>query len=279
MKKILIPTDFSDNAWNAIAYILAFCKNTPVTFVLVHIIPPDGIPDELDALTSYVTGDVLESHKILDKLASVKYKIVKKLHTEIHKIETVCIASGFITGIKKLIKKHQVDLIVMGTKGASPTSKNSVGKHTGEVITKIQCPLLVVPEKAVFNFNFNIAFPTDYDFIYKDSILNTLKTIASLHETDLKILRVANTKLPLSSFQLKNRAYLKDYLSKDAATSFHKVDHPDLEYGIQTFVDSMNIGMIAMIAKNLNFFQKLLFNPRVAKMSYYFKIPFLVLHE
>ncbi|HBY66509.1 MAG TPA: universal stress protein, partial [Flavobacteriaceae bacterium] len=60
---------------------------------------------------------------------------------------------------------------------------------------------------------------------------------------------------------------------------FHSCNSLDLEESIQNFVERKQINMIAMVAKNLNFFQRILFRPTVKKMSYQTKIPFLVLHE
>ena len=89
---------------------------------------------------------------------------------------------------------------------------------------------------------------------------------------------MANSKLPLSSFQQVNRTYLKDFF-KDVPKGFYRVEQSGLEVSMQSFIDSMEIDMVAMLAKNLNFFQKLLFNQSEVKLNYHLRIPFLILHE
>ncbi len=278
MKKILVPTDFSENAWNAISYAMEFYRDLPVTYILTHIMPPDGIPPAIETLTSYVTGEVVKSNIIIKKLDVIKKKMLEHANLKEHQINVAYLETGFSDGIKTIAQQYEIDLIVMGTKGQSNVKDSVIGSHAATVITKIKYPVMIIPEAAVFQTPLNIAFATDYDFIYKAKVLNALLEIVNTHQSYLNVLRVASNKLSLTPFQQKNRAYLKNFFENSSA-SFHRVNQSNLESGIQSFIDSMNINMITMIAKNLNFFQKLLFNPTVAKMSYHLKVPFLVLHE
>ena len=278
MKRILILTDFSKNAWNAVAYAMAFYKDKPVTYILAHISPPgEAFPLE-ETFASYVTGKPLKSNIDVYDLDALKKKMLKHSHLKERQIEVAHWEANFADGIKRMAKQQDIDLIVMGTKGRSDSKNEVIGGHARTVITKIKYPVMIIPEEATFRVPLNIAFPTDYDFIYKEKVLNVLSEIVNVHRSNLNVLRVANSRLPLSPFQKKNRGCLNDFF-KSPSVSFHRVNQPDLEYGIQSFIDSMNIDMVAMVAKNLNFFQKLLFNSRVIKMSYHLSVPFLVLHE
>jgi hypothetical protein len=131
---------------------------------------------------------------------------------------------------------------------------------------------------AVFERPENIALPTDFNILYKQRILECLLDIASIHESSIKVLRVASEEYALNSEQEKHRNFLLDAL-ENTPHSFHWIKSPGLEEGLQSFIDIMKIQIIAMVAKNLNFFQRLLFKPTVEKISYHTDIPFLVLHE
>ena len=61
--------------------------------------------------------------------------------------------------------------------------------------------------------------------------------------------------------------------------SFHFLTNNNIEDAVQCFVESRDIDMIAMVAKNLNYFQRILFMPTVEEISYHSDVPFLVLHE
>ena len=212
------------------------------------------------------------------KFEELKEKILLLFPNHKHRLITSFENSLFIDGIRKVVKSEEIDLIIMGTKGASGIKEATLGSHTGAVITRVKCPTLIVPEHASYTIPSNIAFPTDFNLPYKNRVLQTLETIASYHQSNLKILRVVRKGGILEEAQLKNKEFLSNSLL-ETTHSFHWIESPELEKGLQTFIDTMEINMIAMVGKNLNFFQRLLFKPKVSKISYHTKIPFLVLHE
>ncbi|OIQ18741.1 universal stress protein [Lacinutrix sp. MedPE-SW] len=278
MKNVLIPTDFSNNAWNATVYALEYFKNYKVNFILVHIEHPEILPPAFETLSHYISGEILETHRVEVALNKKKEAMLKVSNVEASKIKTETLESNFTQGIKHFVTKYNIDLIVCGTQGLSANKNKIVGQHAQQIITKIKCPVLIIPTLAKFTIPVNIAFPTDYNFIYKNKVLNTLSKISALHNSSIKVIRIVNPKLALTLFQEKNRSYLKDYF-KNTASSFHRVNHIDFQQGLQAFISSMKIDMVAIIAKNLNFFETLLFKPTVVKMSYHTQVPFLVLHE
>ncbi len=166
----------------------------------------------------------------------------------------------------------------MGTKGASGLKEVIVGSNTGDVITRVKCPVLVVPEKADFIKPREIAFPTDYNQNFSSRILDTLLNVARIYGSSIRIVHIRKREDYLSEEQQKNKGILHDFLI-DHEHSFHSITSNKLETALQYFTESRNIDMISMVAKNLNFFQQILFKPTVEDISYHVKLPFLVLHE
>lgn len=279
MQRILVPTDFSENSWNAIRYTLAFFKGESLDFHFLHV-GFQGIAENLneDLYTNGLAIASAQTKGALSKLEDLVKRIQLTFPNHKHKLFTHFENSLFVEGIRKASKKWDIDLIVMGTKGASGLKEVTLGSHSGAVITRVKCPTLIVPENAFFQNPANIAFPTDFNMPYKNRVLKTLQSFASYHTSTIKILRVVRKGGNLETEQVKNREYLSDVL-QGTAHSFHWIQSPELESGLQSFIDSMDINIIAMVGKNLNFFQRLLFKPKVAKISYHTKIPFLVLHE
>ncbi|MBT8261246.1 MAG: universal stress protein [Bacteroidia bacterium] len=278
MKRILIPTDFSHNAWNAIEYTMAFFNKRPVHIHLYHIAYSGRINGE-DDLYSNGVAIIEKGGKTKEKQLIALQRKIETLYPRTQATIDVRVAqSRFIEGIKSAVEELNIDLMVMGTKGASGLKEVTIGSHTGAVITRVKCPVLVIPERAVFESPKNIVFPTDFNMIYKQRILDTLFDVSDVYDSSIKVLRVANNEYPLNAEQEKNRNFLRDIL-EERSYSFHCIKSPRLEEGLQSFIDLMDVQIIAMVAKNLNFFQRLLFKPTVAKISYHTEIPFLVLHE
>ncbi|MGB5498978.1 MAG: universal stress protein [Maribacter sp.] len=279
MMQILVPTDFSKNAWNALKYGLDLYSGVNCTFYLLHVNP---IPTYSGAATSVRASSKMAQAAILKETKeSLDYLLLRidnlPKNTK-HSFITIALHDFFVDSIKREVETKNIDLIIMGTKGSSGLKKVTMGSNTGDVITKVKCPLLAVPENAVFKRPKEIAFPTDYFLRYNLKVLDTLIEMATLNNAALRVLHVFKKGEVLSDEQQKNKDFLNDYL-QEVEHSFHSLTGTDLETALQSFTESRDSDMIAMVGKNLNFFQRILFRPKIEQISYYTDIPFLVLHE
>lgn len=280
MKNILIPTDFSENSWNAIKYALKLYKQTRCSFHLLHVSNVNAlVAGEISSSPS--SALVIDHDQKIDAKTSLK-ALVKKIDNQSLNIRHSFIThsdNGFlIDAIKNKVLENNIDLIIMGTKGASGLKEVIIGSNTGDVITRVKCPVLVVPEEASFIKPREIAFPTDYNLLFTSKILDTILDVARLHQSSIRIVHIRKRDDRLTEEQERNKEILHDYF-KDNEHSFHTITSNKLESALQYFTESRNIDMISMVAKNLNFFQQLLFKPTVEDISYHVKLPFLVLHE
>jgi nucleotide-binding universal stress UspA family protein len=278
MINVLIPTDFSENSWNAIEYGVQFFQKELVTFYLLHVSFYDGPETSKDAVAHGLVLDVNNGTAVGNQLQQIIDRIEALFFRTNHKFYAVQEHSLFIDGIKQAVEKKKIDFILMGTKGASGLKEVAIGSRTGEVITRVKCPTLVIPEHAVYTKPKRIVFPTDFNSYYKNKILLTLAEIISINEAWIHILHVTKKNHELSPIQAETKEFLDDFLM-DKPHRFHFLSSDDLQSALATFIEDEQIDMIAMVAKNINFFQRLLFKPSVAKISYHTRIPFLVLHE
>ncbi|AXT58207.1 universal stress protein [Aquimarina sp. MMG015] len=279
MKNILIPTDFSENSWNAITYALSFFEKVQCNFYFLHISPykqvigNESFFESTDQVVDNITLSDQEQMQLLLK------RIQKLPLNPKHYFFTIHEYIFFIDTIRKQVEEKNIDFIVMGTKGASGLKEKTVGSNTGDVITKVKCPILVIPEKAKYSKINEIAFPTDYNILYKNRILQTITEVLTINKAALRVLHIAKKEKQLTELQKRNKNILNVFLEEDIDHSFHFLSNPSIEQAVQCFVESRDINMITMVAKNLNFFQRILFHPTVEKISYHINIPFLVLHE
>src|SRR5690554_2640733 len=96
-----------------------------------------------------------------------------------------------------------------------------------------------------------------------------------LQQSPLRVLHVRALDTHLNAAQTDNKGFLH-YFFRDKKHSFHFVENKNLESGIQDFVETWEIGLLSVIAKNLNFIQRLLLRPAVQSVSYTTDVPFLV---
>jgi hypothetical protein len=178
MQHVLIPTDFSKNAWNATTYALLFFKDQKVVFHFLHI----QISRNIDEDTNFQGTGLSTKKNISEDIKRSMDKWTHQVNTSYpnvkHTFRKQIVQTSFTEGIRAYIKDHNIEFIVMGTKGASGIKEMTIGSRTKAVITRIKCPILVIPEAANFEKPLQIGFPTDFNMLKKDRVLETLLTIA-----------------------------------------------------------------------------------------------------
>ncbi len=275
---VLIPTDFSENSENAINYALDFFQHNECTFYLLNVVKINALATP--ETSNIHTVDIIETElltPVREKLGELVKKIRNTKNNKKHKIISLIEYGFLIDAIRKQVAEKEIDLIVMGTKGASGLKEVIVGSNTGDVITKVNCSALVIPENAVYKPLKEIAFPTDFSLFYNIKTLRPLLKILNESDASLKVLHIDKNKAGLNKSQKLNKELFKEFFS-DSNCSFHFLSNNKVEDAVQCFVESRDIDLIAMVAKNLNYFQQILFHTRVAKISYHTEVPFLVLH-
>jgi nucleotide-binding universal stress UspA family protein len=269
MENILIPTDFSENAWNAVEYAVNFFRDSICSFYILHVCP-----------TSDIDKDGIEDVKSSceEHMQVLLNKIEKSFRrNERHKFFSI-IDSGYIVNtVRNQVDKNQIDFIVMGTKGASDLKKIPLGSNASNIITKVKCTTVIVPENAKYADLKEIAFPTDFLSRYSTKTLESITNIVERHNASARVLHIKNEETLLNEDQQRNKEMLDDYLGTNTH-SFHFLANNQIENQVQNFVENKRINLITMFAKNLSYFEKILFHPTMPEMKYYTDIPFLVLH-
>lgn len=279
MKNILIPTDFSENSQDAIRYALDYFSDIPANFYILHVsLKTHFIEQHKTEVLLDVSENSVPVYNPSSRLQSQieTCKLLSK--NSMHEFFPITENTLLVEAIRKQVVEKEIDLIIMGTKGDSLSSSDDMGSNTYEVITKVQCPIIVVPEDSNFNGIKNIAFVTDYNCLYRSKVISTLTDALRLHNTPLRVLNIRAKSANLTQTQIDNKGFLHHFF-KETRHSFHILENINLEAGIQEFVDTWEISMVAIPAKNLNFIQRLMLRPASGNINYHSEVPFLVLHE
>lgn len=279
MKNILIPTDFSEDSQNAIRYALDYFSDVAVNFYFLHVSHQNPnfkevVQENFSEFSAEMQTIQGVPHLLKEEIKSCQLLSKNKTYRFFPLQEEL----NLVEAIRKHVVEKEIDYIIMGTKGTSKINRSDMGSNTCDVITKVKCPVLVIPENVKFNGIKNIAFLTDYNCIYRNKVISTLSETLDLHQSALRVLHVKSLNTDITSSQTDNKGFLH-YFFKEKKHSFHFVESKDLEIGIQDFVETWEIGLVSIVAKNLNFIQRLLLRPAVKTVSDTTNVPFLVLHE
>lgn len=274
-RNILLPTDFSDNSWNATVYALKLFVDEECTFHFLNstIIKVSTISNLSNKLLKTIQENAMEELKALKNLAEISDANAN------HNFQIILSSKDLQKAIKIAIIEWDIDLIVMGTKGATGAKELLFGSNTVHVIKSIKnCPVLAIPEEYDFIMPSQIAFPTDFNRFYDTKELKPLKQLADLFNSKIRIVHI-NVEEKLSDIQNYNLTMLKSFL-RDYDYSFHWMPKYSKKTSeINDFIEELNIDMLAMINYKHSCIENMLKEPVIKKIGYHPNIPFLVIPE
>lgn len=279
-RKILLPTDFSTNALQAIHYALELYKNETCIFYFLNVFSVDL--KNIYNVANMVSGsEVYETEKTnseyeLEKLLNI-FAFGEKGNPK-HNFQTISIFNNPLEAIKNVVEEKDIELIVMGTRGETKARGNVFGSTAVIVMEKVRnCPVIVVPELAKIQLPKEIVFPTSYKTHFKKRELSYLIDIAQRYKASIKILHVTNEEA-LDEEQLNGKKLLVEYF-EDISHSFHSLSHISVPSAINCFVESRESDMVAFINRKHTFFGSILTRPLVKEISFDLKVPILVMHD
>lgn len=278
MKKILIPTDLSPNANNAIRYAINFCKNFQAELVFLHATHP--ILDLPDTSLEFYNPILFQDEKEqLNQVSSSLKHVFAEERIELDKIKySIELRVGFAADeIVHVAKEFNCDLIIMGTQGASGLSKLFLGSITYSVIKQTEIPVLAIPSDYEFKTIDKIVFATDYEGISNKKTLAPLFNLANAFGANVLMFHAIEAKEPIA-------AYIEELKVWKTEKNFHHVKHTnsiatceDVSQGILEFADENDASIIAVIPHSYNFFQSLIHKSKTKEIALESKLPLLVL--
>ena len=276
MKKIILPTDFSENAFNAINYAQQLFKEEECTFYLLNTYTPAVYQAEyvLHSPGQIGLGDLYQSNS-LELLEEVKAKMIRNHNNPKHTIITHAAFNLVADEVKEMVDKEGAELVVMGTQGATGAKEILFGTHTVHVIKQVSCPVIVIPSGFEYETPKEILFPTDYEVAYERLPLQVLLDIAILHQASLEIAHIS-TGYELTKTQEKNKKKLGKLLGKTAHL-FHDLPSQEIITAINTFQEQTRVNFLVMIRNKHTFLERLFIEPVVKKIAFHVTIPFMVI--
>jgi nucleotide-binding universal stress UspA family protein len=271
-RSILIPTDFSDNAWNATVYALRLYSDEVCTFYFLNSWSVSN-----SAFGDYVVSgseDSITDNAFLE-MTELKEMAENADSNANHSFEIILSKEYLHDAIEFAVKQHEIDLVVMGTKGVTGAKEIFFGSNTVDIIKKMKlCPILVIPDEFEYVKPKQVAFPTDYNRFYGDELL-PIKRLADVHDSKIRILHISEEK-NLSKTQDYNLSMLKVYLENHPHSFHWMVDYAQKTEEINDFIEELDINILAMINYKHNFLENILNEPVIKKIGYHPIIPFLV---
>lgn len=281
MQKILIPTDFSDNAWNAIDYAMQLFRNRKCTFYLLNtytpVIPSGRFMAKMIDGVRIVDAVRKASEEGLQKTVD---RIQSKYRNDRHSFETVSSFNLLTEEVKDLVDSFNIDLIITGTKGASGIDEVFMGSNTVRIIKSTKkCPVLAIPQHFDFITPSEIAFATDFNRFYSTSELAPLLELAKMFEATIRIVHVQYGIKALSELQQFNLNMLRRYLAQIEHYVHTVSELNSVSQTLEMFSQELNIHLLAMLNYQHSYMEQMTREPIVKRTAFHTQIPLLVIPE
>lgn len=265
IKKILVPIDFSANAAKALKYALSVAKILPAQVEIMHVMQ---LPEMLSGFNEEQTMTKLKKIKQKIQEEEATKNITCKLH--FHK-------GNIVQSICNFVITHSVDFIVIGSKGTSTIQQIFIGSTAKEIIHKAPCPVLAVPEHAVFESINKILLAVNYSELNDYAALTPFKELVKIFNSQIHILCVIHNH-KLSSNKINSvTAELKNHLHP-LQCSFDFIQYADVAEAIVEYAMEEEVEIIAMVTHEYSFLEKLFNKSITNKVVLHTNIPVLVLH-
>ena len=279
-KRIILPTDFSENAWNAIVYALAIFKDVPCDFFILNAyqVGTSGLSTKMGVANDTRLFNLIkeESERELKKTLE---RIQEVSSNPDHSFKSLSVVDNLVNAIGRTVYNQGVDYIIMGTKGASGLKEVFMGSNAYKIIREIDfCPIIAVPDDYHSNGTIRtILLATGYEHLFESYELKPLLQIAELFDAKIRIAHVADGKFAKEQEQSKKA--IKNKL-KSIQFDFVELEKDStINNTIQKTVKvDDSVDMVAMINHDRGFFERLTREPVIKKIAFNSQVPFLVIH-
>ncbi len=242
MKTLLVPTDFSEKSQAALEFGLQLAEKYDYDVIIHHTVDFINTYDNMYMDTPNVnsfTQDVVEDCEI--KLED----LLKKYGQNGIKVSKSLTVGNMISDLKKVVKVREVDLIIIGTKGASGLKEFFVGSNTEKVVRLVNCPVISIPKISNFKDVRKILVPVDLREL-RPGFLKQISRLQQIFSASIEFIWV-QTPHTIENGDLITEEFnnmLSEY--EIASSSFSIVRNVFPDEGILSYTKESRVDMIAM---------------------------------
>lgn len=278
MIKFLIPVNFAPYTINAIKYCAALAHHLKGEITMVycytHLLSNEGKEDEGNFISSY--DDALKGLKKLKSEVLEDFESIDKDHVKLEVLE------GYPEDIiPEFCESYAPDLIVMGTKSKGETIKELLGSVTLDVITKVQNPVMAVPNNYEFVLDklTNILFVTDFEKCQYTSLHKLVNLVGAF---DTKIHSVQYCPHGKDKAVVEKLTEYSDYCKstyRNQPMVCNYIEGANIIDSTEEYITANNIDMLAITRRKRNAISQLLQPSRTKKILFNAEIPTLFFHQ
>lgn len=267
LKRILVPTDFSENARHACEFAQALVKTIPgATIKLVHVFMPN-IETEFPTMSAPVVDHLRVREDMLNDFANEMGEKDRELLVGFAADELVRLS-------------EQVDMIVMGTTGEGGMISQWFGSVSSSVAQRAVCPVLLIPPDVRFKGFQQILYASNYDSV-DQKMLDKLLTFNQVFNATIHFVHVRDTADDKAFEETKEEIFKMLFQGGEPTFAFNmsEVGAESVQEGLSDYANFRQIDLMVMAHRQRGFWEGFFHRSRTKGMVLHNKnLPLLIFH-
>ena len=260
MLNVIVPLDFSQTSLNAAHYAANMFSGKPdVSVILYHYYSDDE--------------DTITARNYLNSLKQEFSTLLNYVEIELES------GNNFIDSLAAFAHVKGAFMIVMGLTGKTPREQRFSGSNTLKLSEKEVCPVLIVPDDAVYNGISNALITTELKAVEETPTLLAVKRVLQLFKPSLHILNINSSHYIALTESFKEERDKMEVILSEFNPEFYFMRLYDFHESVDVFARDKNIDLIIIAPRYHNFYERLFKTQHTKKLIYQSKVPVLTIHE
>lgn len=272
MQTLLVATDFSEPASNAVNYAADLAKHFDARLILVNAfpIPLAGGDAQIPIDLSIVSDASIKS------LEEIKTNLI---HEDYHfDIECYSAMGTAYSVIEEACNKFEAELVILGMTGeAGGLKEHLIGSTAVSVGRDFKLPVLVVPDNLKYKPIRHLSFACDTDKLEESTLLYSVRYFAKLFDADLELVTVQKGGSETKWRDSDNYSFIETTLN----TVKHKqvfIKEDDVATALEYYFKFHRTDMIIVNPKKHSFFNRLFYGSITKHLAFHSQVPLLIIH-
>jgi nucleotide-binding universal stress UspA family protein len=271
MKTIIIPTDYSDNAFNAAKHGFFLAYQLKAQVLLLHVCHVPATQGPKTGETAAQSDPVAPHIEQLEKIGG-QLKQSYPVHLE------YAVRFGvLLEELTRLVESQHADVVVMGRRGANLLEEKVFGSASMSVLYQAAFPVLIVPGETPVKPIRRILFACDYSTLSLDNSLSLLKAIASLQQAEVQVLHIAQPHDVLMDGSLAIEGAHLEKILRGVKHELTWMEEESVSAGIEQGIVSYGADLLVMIPRKRKLWEQMINPSQTRQVALDIAIPLLAL--
>jgi len=272
MKKILVATDFSPAASNAVNYATDMSLSIKASLVLLHVIQ---IPVSYTDVPVVITQEEI-FRSAEDEVEGLKQRVLSATNGALQ-VETEVRTGGFFEELKTFCEMIHPYVVVMGSQGTTAAERMLFGGHAIHATRHLEWPLITIPPGARYSAVKKIGLACDFDKVVDTMPVDEINMLVSDFNAELHVLNTGHkgTYDPNIVFE---SGLLQEMLI-GLNPRYHFISSENIDKGIVDFADKNQIDLLIVLPKRHGVLGELVHRSHTKQLVLHSHVPVMALHR